>query len=144
MVLTPSDRRGGSRIVVGIEKRAWNRLSRKFCLVDSFVYKPGHLKFSWDSKRKFRHDHVVQLLPQIKDRVLKRIGRIHFLTLPNNAFSPSHLLYCLVTVCLTMLQCWPSYVLWMLILDLHFIELTPNISRTKIYWKNQGDVARGE
>lgn len=79
MVLSPSDRRGGSgRIVVGGEKRAWNRLARKFYLVDSFVYKPGHLKYSWDSKRKFRHNPVVQLLPPIGDRVLKIIDRIHF------------------------------------------------------------------
>lgn len=64
MVLAPSDRRGGSgRIVVGAEKRAWNRLTRKLCLADSFIFKPGHLKYSLDSKKKFRHDPVVQLLP---------------------------------------------------------------------------------
>lgn len=78
MVLAATDRRGGSRlIVVGRGKRAWNHLARKLCLTDTFQYKSGHLKYLWDTKRRFRHDPIVQLQPQIGDRVLKRIYWVH-------------------------------------------------------------------
>lgn len=52
MVEVALDRRGGSGTVLnGREKKAWNRLQRKLCLEDSFKYKPGHLRYNWDSKR---------------------------------------------------------------------------------------------
>lgn len=79
MVDKIGDRKGGSnRIVKGGEKSSWNRLCRKLCLVDSYIYKPGHLKYSWDSKKRGRHDPAVQALQNIGERVLKRLDRIHF------------------------------------------------------------------
>lgn len=78
MVIALEDRRGGSsRILAGREKGAWNRFSRKFCLEDTFHYKPGHLKYSWDSKRLHKHDPNVQNLPKIGDKVLKRLDHIY-------------------------------------------------------------------
>lgn len=72
------DRKGGSgKVVCGREKGAWKRLIRKFCLEDSNVYKVGHLKYSWDSKKIHQHNPIIQNKKNIGDRVLKRIERIH-------------------------------------------------------------------
>lgn len=78
MVEAATDRMGGSgEILNGREKRAWTRLQRKLCLGDTFKYKPGHLRYSWDSKRQHRHNPTLQEAIVIRDRVLKHIDRIY-------------------------------------------------------------------
>lgn len=55
-----SDRKGGSkRVVKGVEKSGWNRFYRKFCLLDSYCYHSGHHRYSWDNKKRGRHDPIV-------------------------------------------------------------------------------------
>lgn len=50
---------------------------RKLYLVDSYIYKVDHLKYSWDSKKKHRHNPRMPNRPNIGDQVLKRIDRIY-------------------------------------------------------------------
>lgn len=89
MVEDALDRKGGSsRVVNGSEKKTRKQFVRKIYLEDSFVYKGGQLKYSWDSKKLHRNNPRVQNKPLIGDRVLKRIDRVHNIVSPRrNAFS---------------------------------------------------------
>lgn len=54
------DQWGGTRArVFGREGRAWQNLTRKFLLVDTFNPRRGHLCFSWDSMRIHRHNQLM-------------------------------------------------------------------------------------
>lgn len=78
MIERPQDRKGGSgKLVEGPEKQKWLHLKRKFCLEDTFLPAYGFLNYSWDSKKKKRHNPVVQSTCPIKERKLRRIDRIY-------------------------------------------------------------------
>lgn len=77
MIEHSRDQKGGTRSVVSRpEKRAWKHFLRRMKVEDSFCYKVGHLKFSWDSKKQFCHVPNVQSGP-LGDRILRRIDRIY-------------------------------------------------------------------
>lgn len=77
MIESPQDQRGEERrTIVGEEKQAWKQLMRRMKVEDSFSYQPGHLRFSWDNKKSFRHVPFVQAGP-LGDRVLHRLDRIY-------------------------------------------------------------------
>lgn len=50
---------------------------KEFVAQDSFDPRPGHLCFSWDSMRKYRHNPRNGLLPP-GNRILRRLDRIYF------------------------------------------------------------------
>lgn len=85
MVGASSDRKGASsKILQGVEKGAWTRLKRKLWLEDPFAYTPSTLRYSWDSKRKHRHNPSIQNGMLIGKRVLKLIDRIHSTATPTS------------------------------------------------------------
>lgn len=59
-----------------VERGAWHKFKRKFCIVESYVYK-GHLRYSWENKEFHRHIPTVQNAPLIGDYVLKRLDRVY-------------------------------------------------------------------
>lgn len=67
----------------GSEKKAWKRFKRKFDLEDTFVFQPGHLRYSWDNKKLFRHDPVVQSSLNLGDRVIKSLDQIYHFVSPH-------------------------------------------------------------
>lgn len=84
MIESSGDQRGGLRKVIsGAEKRAWKHLVRRLKVEDSFQFKTGHLRFSWDSKKRFRHVPSSQEGP-LGDRILRRIDRAYTPVLTGN------------------------------------------------------------
>lgn len=81
MVEAITDRKEASgKFVQGVEKGAWNKLTHMFWLQDSFQHVPSHLRYSWDSKKRHRHDPNVQARAHIAKYVLKCIDRIYSTT----------------------------------------------------------------
>lgn len=70
------------------ELRAWRCFKRNLCLANSFVAKPGHLCFSWDNKRRHRHNLLVQNSPILGKHVIRWIDHIyHFISSHTCPFS---------------------------------------------------------
>lgn len=77
MIENSGDQRGGAcSLVAGREKRAWRHLKRHLLLEDSFVSRPGHLSFSWDNCRRFRHTPDLLVNPS-GSRTLRRLDRVY-------------------------------------------------------------------
>lgn len=55
---------------------AWSQLLRKLGCHDTFLHKPGHLKFSWDSLRLHRHNPRNSAQPA-GHRILRRLDHIY-------------------------------------------------------------------
>lgn len=67
-----------SSLISGSEKRAWNHLKRRLHLCDTFHQRPGHLAFSWDNQRLYRHTSTAQSL-HLGNRTLRRLDQIYSL-----------------------------------------------------------------
>lgn len=70
-------RGGKNTLVAGREKRVWNHFKCRFNLVDNFAPKRGHLLYSWDNRKQFRHNPTAQSRDNIGDRILKRLDRCY-------------------------------------------------------------------
>lgn len=56
MIEATSDQIGGlGTTIAGSERRAWQHLARHLQLEDTFQHQSGHLRFSWDNRRRYRH-----------------------------------------------------------------------------------------
>lgn len=68
---------GEGKVIYGREARAWANLVRKYNLMDTFVYRAGHLRFSWDNQRTHRHDPTNIDGQQFGRRILRRLDRLY-------------------------------------------------------------------
>lgn len=77
MIETEGDQLGGlCTLIAGREKRAWQHLVRHLQLEDTFGAKPGHLRFSWDNRRCFRHSPNLRISSD-GHRTLRRLDRVY-------------------------------------------------------------------
>lgn len=82
LIMWANKKGGPGNILNGVELRAWHRFHGMLNLQDSFQHTTRHLWYNWHSKRKHRHDPMVQSKPISGDRVLKRLDRAY------SSFSP--------------------------------------------------------
>lgn len=77
MIESGHDQVGGQCTTLGgRERRAWQHLARHLQLEDTFRPRPGHLLFSWDNRRSYRHSPNLLLSPA-GSRTLRRLDRIY-------------------------------------------------------------------
>lgn len=75
MIECSEEQRGGNySTILGDEKHAWFHLLRRMKVDDTILYRPDHLRFTWDSKKRFRHVLAMQYAP-LQDRVPRKIDR---------------------------------------------------------------------
>lgn len=85
MIELAADHVGGDgQVIRGREARAWANLVRTFNLIDTYVFQPGHLRFSWDNQRLHRHNPMNINGRQFGARNLRRLDRIYALRLSRN------------------------------------------------------------
>lgn len=77
MIESNQDQIGGNcTTIAGSERRAWQHFARHLLLEDTFCARPGHLRFSWDNRRCFRHSPHLHISAD-GHRTLRRLDRIY-------------------------------------------------------------------